>query len=64
MAEDSPHIWLIDNLAADIPRLRVWTYEYGSTLHEQGSGEDVYGFADAFVRHLRHLRSGIGVSIC
>lgn len=62
MAEDSPYLWILDGLGSDFPQLRVWTYGYGSSLMQQGPGEDVYEFADSFVRSLRRLRVGLGVS--
>jgi hypothetical protein len=61
MAEDSPYLWILDGLGSDFPHLRVWTYGYGGSLTQQGSGEDVYEFADSFVRSLRRLRLGLGV---
>jgi hypothetical protein len=62
MSEESPHVWLIDNLAADFPRLRVWTYGYSPSLREQGSGEDILEFSHTFVLQLRLLRNALGVS--
>ena len=61
MAEDSPYLWILDGLGSDFPGLRIWTYGYGSSLTQQGPGEDVYEFADSFVRSLRRLRLGLGV---
>ena len=61
MAEDSPYLWILDGLGSDFPALRIWTYGYGSSLTQQGPGEDVYEFADSFVRSLRRLRLGLGV---
>ena len=62
MAEDSPYLWILDGLGRDFPHLRVWTYGYGTSLMKQSSGEDVYEFADSFVKSLRRLRLGFGVT--
>lgn len=62
MAEDSPYLWVLDGLGSDFPQLRVWTYGYGSNLMQQGPCEDIYEFADSFVRSLRHLRLDLGVT--
>ena len=63
MAEDSPYLWILDGIGRDFPQLRVWTYGYGTSLTQQGVGEDVYEFADSLCRSLRRLRLGLGV-IC
>jgi hypothetical protein len=62
MAEDSPYLWILDGLGCDFPQLRVWTYGYGASLIQQGPGEDVYEFADSFVRSLHRLRLGLEVT--
>ena len=63
MAEESPYLWILDGIGRDFPQLRVWTYGYGTSLKQQGVGEDVYEFADSLCRSLRRLRLGLGV-IC
>jgi hypothetical protein len=62
MAESSPYIWLIDDLAYNFPQLRIWTYGYSPQIQSQTSGQDVYEFADSFVRLLRGLRQKFQVS--
>jgi hypothetical protein len=57
MAQESPHIWLIDRLARHFPNFRVWTYGYGSPVRNQLPQEDVYEFAHDFMLRLRRMRN-------
>ena len=60
MAQESPHIWLIDRLARHFPNFRVWTYGYGAPLRNQLPREDVYEFAQEFISRFRRMRSVFG----
>ncbi|RDW58735.1 hypothetical protein BP6252_13211 [Coleophoma cylindrospora] len=55
-SQDKSYMWLRDDLAKKMPKVRVWLYGYGTSLSDNSTIEDVDTFADTLTHLLRTFR--------
>ncbi|RDW57768.1 hypothetical protein BP5796_12569 [Coleophoma crateriformis] len=56
-SHNKSYMWLRDDIAKRIPKIRVWLYGYGTNLSDNSTIEDVDTFADTLTNLLRTFRA-------